>query len=209
MLFSKSRIKSNYLCSFCFLCVNEILIQLVCNILYYFSINWESCTTFYHLSLLVQFYCVHSAGLDGWLGQSWGDGSHWCYKQTWLYRPGTQETWTLWPGVSVQPARQEGETQWNINIVDSWHVYMDTIIVFTHTKSYFHFDFQEMCFFINIWFVYLKDCMLCSNPTYSMAVYYRCNLHLPGNHKMMACKWHLLYIQYCTHMHTQHNVMHK
>lgn len=43
----------------------------------------------------VQFYCVHPAGLDGRPGQSRGDSGHWCYKQTRLYRPGTQEARTL------------------------------------------------------------------------------------------------------------------
>lgn len=81
--------------------------------------------SYHHLPFSVQFYCVHAAGLDGRLGQSWGDSGHWCYKQTWLYWPGTQEAWTLWPGVSVQPARQEGTFDWNINIHTACTQHMD------------------------------------------------------------------------------------
>lgn len=157
---------------------------------------WYSCilkSMYYilshHLLSSVQFYCVHSAGLDGRLGQSWGDSGHWCYKQTWLYRPGTQEAWTLWPGVSVQPARQEGETAWNINIVYSGHMLMDTT---THAKPRFH------CAWI------FSGCVF-----HSRSIVPKLLLH----HKISQSRCEItkcnvlykdqLYIQCCTHMHWQ------
>lgn len=129
------------------------------------------------LLLPVQFYCVHSAGLDGRLGQSWGDSGHWCYKQTWLYRPGTQEAWTLWPGVSVQPAGQEGETEYKRhNWIQRTHEHE---LKQTHLLSVFFIVGHQI------------QILWCNRNEGKI-------LQLWDNRKD-----HLLYIQCNTHMHTQ------
>lgn len=148
-----------------------------------------------HLLLSVQFYCVHSAGLDGRLGQSWGDSSHWCYKQTWLYWPSTQEAWTLRPGVSVQPARQEGENEMSILCTGDTGIYTDKdTIAITCAKClpncfyYLPDVFSSVgAFPFHLCVQQIENYMWKSNIQYQFYLIYLRNLYLLGFLSITAC----------------------